>query len=32
VQGLEDVSTYPALFLELARRGWSETDLRKLAG
>jgi membrane dipeptidase len=32
VEGLEDVSTYPALFAELARRGWSEADLRKLAG
>jgi membrane dipeptidase len=32
VQGLEDVSTYPALFAELARRGWSDQDLRKLAG
>lgn len=32
VQGLEDVSTYPALFAELARRGWNEADLRKLAG
>ena len=32
VQGLEDVSTYPALFAELSRRGWSEPDLRKLAG
>jgi membrane dipeptidase len=30
--GLEDVSTYPALFVELSRRGWSEEDLRKLAG
>jgi membrane dipeptidase len=30
--GLEDVSTYPALFAELSRRGWSEIDLRKLAG
>ncbi|RMH16162.1 MAG: membrane dipeptidase [Gemmatimonadetes bacterium] len=30
--GLEDVSTFPALFTELARRGWSESDLRKLAG
>jgi membrane dipeptidase len=30
--GLEDVSTYPALFAELARRGWSDGDLRKLAG
>jgi membrane dipeptidase len=32
IKGLEDVSTYPALFAELARRGWSDTDLRKLAG
>jgi membrane dipeptidase len=30
--GLEDVSDFPALFVELARRGWSESDLRKLAG
>jgi membrane dipeptidase len=30
--GLEDVSKFPALFAELARRGWSEPDLRKLAG
>jgi membrane dipeptidase len=30
--GLEDVSTFPALFAELIRRGWSEGDLRKLAG
>jgi membrane dipeptidase len=30
--GLEDVSTYPALLAELARRGWSEADLRRLAG
>jgi membrane dipeptidase len=32
VVGLEDVSTYPAVFAELARRGWSDTDLKKLAG
>jgi membrane dipeptidase len=32
VQGLEDVSKFPALFAELARRGWSDRDLRKLAG
>jgi membrane dipeptidase len=31
-RGLEDVSTFPALFAELSRRGWSEGDLRKLAG
>ena len=32
VVGLEDVSKYPALFAELAHRGWSEGALRKLAG
>jgi len=32
VRGLEDVSTYPALFAELVRRGWSDRDLRRLAG
>jgi membrane dipeptidase len=32
IVGLEDVSTFPALFAELSRRGWSEADLRKLAG
>ncbi|MEX0893243.1 MAG: dipeptidase [Gemmatimonadota bacterium] len=31
-EGLEDVSTYPVLFAELARRGWSEGELRQLAG
>jgi membrane dipeptidase len=31
-QGLEDVSRYPALFRELQRRHWSESDLRALAG
>jgi membrane dipeptidase len=31
VEGLEDVSTYPALFAELARRGYSGTDLAKIA-
>ncbi|MHB1193213.1 MAG: dipeptidase [Longimicrobiales bacterium] len=30
--GLEDVSTYPALFAELSRRGWNEENLAKLAG
>jgi membrane dipeptidase len=30
--GLEDVSTFPALFAEMSRRGWSEEDLAKLAG
>ncbi len=32
VQGLEDVSTYPALFAELVKRGWTDTQLRGLAG
>lgn len=31
-EGLSDVSMYPALFAELVRRGWSDDDLRKLAG
>jgi membrane dipeptidase len=31
VVGLEDVSDYPSLFAELARRGWSDADLAKLA-
>ena len=30
--GLEDVSTYPALFAELLARGWSEPDCAALAG
>jgi membrane dipeptidase len=30
--GLEDVSTFPKVFAELARRGWSDGDLAKLAG
>jgi membrane dipeptidase len=29
--GLSDVSTYPNLFAELLRRGWSDEDLGKLA-
>ncbi len=29
--GLEDVSTFPALFAELSRRGWTESELRQLA-
>lgn len=28
--GLEDVSAYPALLIELRKRGWSEADLRAL--
>jgi membrane dipeptidase len=30
--GLEDVSCYPALFTELADRGYSDEDLMKIAG
>jgi membrane dipeptidase len=30
--GLEDVSHFPDLFAELARHGWSDADLGKLAG
>ena len=29
--GLQDVSTFPVLFAELIRRGWSDEDLKKLA-
>ncbi len=32
VTGLEDVSSYPRLLAELARRGWSDEDLVKLVG
>ncbi|HYJ82174.1 MAG TPA: membrane dipeptidase, partial [Allosphingosinicella sp.] len=31
-KGLEGVEAYPALLAELARRGWSDSDLAKLAG
>jgi membrane dipeptidase len=30
--GLEDTSKFPVLFAELIRRGWSDSDLKKLAG
>jgi len=30
-EGLENVSTYPALFAELVRRGYSKADLAKIA-
>ena len=29
--GMEDVSGYPALFVELAKRGYSQSDLEKIA-
>jgi membrane dipeptidase len=31
-EGLEDVSKFPALLVELSQRGWSENDLAQLAG
>jgi membrane dipeptidase len=31
-RGLEDVSTYPALFAELLRRGYRDEELRAIAG
>ncbi|XP_046653054.1 dipeptidase 1-like [Daphnia pulicaria] len=31
-EGLKDVSEYPNLFAELLARGWTETDLEKVAG
>jgi len=32
VEGLEDVASYPLLFAELARRGWTAVELRQVAG
>jgi membrane dipeptidase len=32
VEGLGDVSTYPALFAELLKRGYSDEDVQKIAG
>jgi len=32
IQGLEDVSTYPALTAELLRRGYSDDDVKKILG
>ncbi|MFA6167576.1 MAG: dipeptidase [Gemmatimonadaceae bacterium] len=31
IEGLEDVSKYPYLLAELARRGWTDVELRKIA-
>ena len=30
--GLEDASRYPAITVELLRRGWPEQDIRKVLG
>ncbi|MEO7362878.1 MAG: dipeptidase [Gemmatimonadaceae bacterium] len=32
VKGLEDVSTYPDLLAELIKRGWTDTEIRGVAG
>ena len=32
VEGLEDVSKYPALTAELLRRGYSDEDVKKILG
>jgi membrane dipeptidase len=32
IKGLENVSTFPDLLVELARRGWTEAELRKVSG
>jgi membrane dipeptidase len=32
INGLEDVTSYPKLLLELARRGWTEAELKKITG
>jgi membrane dipeptidase len=32
IRGLNDVSTYPALTAELLKRGYSDTDVRKILG
>jgi membrane dipeptidase len=32
VQGLEDTSKYPDLIAELIRRGYSDSDIKKIAG
>jgi membrane dipeptidase len=32
IPGLENVSKFPYVLAELARRGWSDADLRKVAG
>lgn len=30
IQGMEDVSTYPKLLIELVRRGWTASELKKI--
>ena len=31
-EGLDDLTRFPFLFAELIRRGWTDADLRKIAG
>lgn len=31
IKGMTDVSCFPSLLVELARRGWTETELKKIA-
>ena len=30
IKGMEDVSTYPNLLIELVNRGWTEEEIRKI--
>jgi len=30
IEGMEDASTFPNLLLELANRGWTESELKKV--
>ena len=30
--GIDDVSSFPVVFAELIKRGWTDADLKKLAG
>ncbi len=32
IEGLEDVSCFPKLLVELAKRGWTKTELKKITG
>lgn len=32
VEGMEDISSYPKLLMELAMRGWAEIELKKITG
>lgn len=32
IKGMEDVSKFPSLLTELAKRGWTENELRKVTG